>query len=160
MNIVWFKRDLRVIDNPMLSKALASGPIMAIYVFEPDLWALPDMSLRHYQFLKETLQELQNNLASLGIKLHIFHDHILNVFNHLQSTNNISALWSSQETWNHWTYDRDRNVNAWVASNQIIWHELPQHGVIRRLKSRDGWSQRWLTFMKAPMENITINVDK
>ena len=38
MQIVWFKRDLRVFDNEALKKASDKGPILPLYIFEEDLW--------------------------------------------------------------------------------------------------------------------------
>ena len=54
MNVVWFKRDLRTHDNPAFYYALESGgPVMTIYILEPCLWKQPDMSYRHYLFLRD-----------------------------------------------------------------------------------------------------------
>ena len=56
MEIIWFKRDLRVHDHAPLVAALASGrPLLPLYIVEPDLWAQPDASARHYEFLREAL---------------------------------------------------------------------------------------------------------
>ena len=62
----------------------------------------------------------------------------------------ISALWSHQETWNHWTDQRDALIRHWAKQQLIPWHEPAQHGVIRRLKDRDGWARHWYQQMKAP----------
>ena len=33
LNIVWFKRDLRVVDNAALAQAVAtSGPVLPLYI--------------------------------------------------------------------------------------------------------------------------------
>ena len=53
------------------------------------------------------------------------------------------ALWSHEETGNGWTYARDRRVAAWARANGVIWREAPQGGVIRRLKTRNGWGAAW-----------------
>ena len=50
MNVVWFKRDLRCEDNQALSQALKSGPVLPLYILEPDLWLQPDLSQRQYLF--------------------------------------------------------------------------------------------------------------
>ena len=36
--IVWFKRDLRVNDHKALVSAVKEGPIIPLYVFEPEYW--------------------------------------------------------------------------------------------------------------------------
>ena len=55
INIVWFKRDLRIFDNENLSRASKDKKIIPLYIFEPDLWLQPDVSFRQYSFLKEAL---------------------------------------------------------------------------------------------------------
>ena len=60
------------------------------------------------------------------------------------------TLWSHQETWNAWTYERDKAVLAWARAHGISWHEPRQFGVVRRLPTRDGWSKRWDAFMAEP----------
>ncbi|MGB5651823.1 MAG: deoxyribodipyrimidine photo-lyase, partial [Sedimenticolaceae bacterium] len=38
LQIVWFKRDLRVRDHEALYRASARGPVLPLYITEPDLW--------------------------------------------------------------------------------------------------------------------------
>ena len=44
--IVWFKRDLRIQDHAPLHEAARTGPVVPLYIVEPNLWALPDSSRR------------------------------------------------------------------------------------------------------------------
>ncbi|MEM9736798.1 MAG: deoxyribodipyrimidine photo-lyase, partial [Pseudomonadota bacterium] len=63
VQIVWFKRDLRVHDHRPLARAAAAGPVLPIFVVEPALWTEPDMSARHWAFVAECLAELRGDLA-------------------------------------------------------------------------------------------------
>ena len=65
INLVWLKRDLRVEDNAALFEARKSGKIIALYVVEPDYWKLPDTSARQWNFIRESLKPLQNDLHSI-----------------------------------------------------------------------------------------------
>ena len=69
----------------------------------------------------------------------------------LNNTIGITHLWSCQETWNGWTYDRDRAVKQWTKQEKIEWTECHQHGVVRCLTNRDGWSNQWKKRMSSPM---------
>ncbi|MEM9643240.1 MAG: deoxyribodipyrimidine photo-lyase, partial [Pseudomonadota bacterium] len=51
MHIVWFKRDLRVQDNRALSAAAKYGPVLPLYVAEPEMWSERDMSARQWAFV-------------------------------------------------------------------------------------------------------------
>ena len=155
MHLVWFKRDLRVRDHAALAQALAcSGRLVPLYVLEPNLWAQPDMSQRQFLFLMESLRALDQQLAQLGTRLLIRVGEATEVLQALHKERPITALWSHQETWNHWTYKRDLEVADWCESKGIPWHEPPQNGVIRRLKDRDTWLPAWYGHVKAP-QNAT-----
>lgn len=151
MQVVWFKRDLRVQDHAVLVQASRAGVILPLYILEPELWAQPDMSARHYEFLLECLQELDHDLTKLGQSLVVRVGQAQDVLDQIHRSYGIKALWSHQETWNGWTYRRDQQVLSWIRTKGIIWHELPQTGVIRRLKSRNGWAAKWHRQMTSPL---------
>jgi deoxyribodipyrimidine photo-lyase len=69
VHIIWFKRDLSIHDNAALSQAAQSGPVVPLYIMEPDLWAQPDVSYRQYDFLYHSLRDLNSDLSRLGTPL-------------------------------------------------------------------------------------------
>lgn len=133
MHIAWFKRDLRIYDHEALAQAAKRGPVLPLYILEPDLWHQPDMSYRHYLFLQDCLSELSQALGELGQKLIIKVGNAVDVLEELHECHSIESLWSHQETWNGWTYARDKAVKRWCKSHNILWHEPVQNGVVRRL---------------------------
>ena len=143
LNIVWFKRDLRVADHRPLAMAAACGAVLPIYVAEPGFWAEPDASGRQWAFAAECLAELQRDLAALGQPLCVVKGDALSIFRRIHAAHGIAALWSHQETGNGWTYARDVAVAAWAKHAGVPWHEVRPFGVIRRLGSRDGWAKAW-----------------
>jgi deoxyribodipyrimidine photo-lyase len=151
VNIVWFKRDLRVWDHAALAAAAASGPVLPLYIVEPDLWAQPDLSARHYAFLSESLTALSASLARLGQPLIIRTGDAVDVLAALAAEHDVTAIYTHQETWNGWTYDRDRRVNAWARRAAITIYESQQHGVHRAMASRRGWAPKWDAMMRQPV---------
>jgi deoxyribodipyrimidine photo-lyase len=152
LHIVWFKRDLRIADHRPLAGAAAAGrSVLPLYIAEPGLWAEPDMAGRHWAFIAESLAELRGDLARLGQPLVLRVGEAVPVLQALQKSHGIAALWSHQETGNAWTFERDRAVAAWCRAEGIPWHQPRQHGVIRGLKSRDGWARAWDRFMAEPV---------
>ena len=149
--IVWFKRDLRVDDHRPLLEAAARGPVLPLYVVEPELWQQPDASERQWLFCRESLIELRQALAALGQPLVLRSGDVVQVLERARRQFGIDGLWSHEETGNGWTYQRDKRVAAWARANGIQWLEIPQFGVIRRLRSRQGWAQRWEKQMAEPI---------
>ena len=148
LEIVWFKRDLRIHDHAPLAAAAASGrPVVPLYVLEPGLWAQPEMAGRHLDFLIESLDDLGAALARLGAQLVLRHGEAVDVLERLHRTHGIATLRAHEETGLHWTYDRDRAVRAWARRAGIPFVEYRQHGVWRARRDRDGWARRWDAMM-------------
>ena len=154
IEIVWFKRDLRIFDNRPLSLAAQNGTILPIFIFEPELWREPDHSYRHYIFLKEALSDLDKQLKSIGANLTVFVGSAIDIFDRLNSKYQINTIFSHQETWNLWTYNRDKAVKSWARDNKVAWAEIPKNGVIRNLGNRNGWSRKWYSAMSAPLTSV------
>jgi len=143
VNIVWFKRDLRVADHRPLAAAAELGPVLPLYIVEPDFWSEPDASGRQWAFAAESLAELQSTLGALGQALCVRVGDAVSIFRDIHHRHGIASLWSHEETGNRFTFERDRAVAAWAKAEGVPWHEPRQFGVIRRLKSRNGWASAW-----------------
>ncbi|WP_370218155.1 deoxyribodipyrimidine photo-lyase [Thalassolituus sp.] len=111
-NLVWFKRDLRLHDHAALWHA-QQNPIIALYIFEPDYWALSDTSQRQWAFTREALLDLDQQLQRYGGRLLCMAgraEHCLNqLLDHLDTP---VVVHSHEETGNLWTYDRDKRIKA------------------------------------------------
>lgn len=151
MNVVWFKRDLRIEDHLPLAEAANYGPVLPLYIVEPKLWLQADHSARQWAFVAETLAELRSDLARLGQLLVVRVGDSTEVLASLKKAGLLKHLWSHQETGNGWTFRRDQAVGNWCRDNGVSWHEFENHAVWRRMKSRSGWARRWDGFMARPL---------
>ncbi|MBY4891675.1 deoxyribodipyrimidine photo-lyase [Rhodobacteraceae bacterium N5(2021)] len=139
--LVLFKRDLRVQDNPALALAATrGGAVLPVFVAEPEAWAQADASARQWRFVAESLAELRADLAALGAPLLVRRGEMVEVLATLCAAHNVGEIISTEETGNLWSYARDRRVAAWARGAGVVWTEVPQLGVQRRLRSRDGWA--------------------
>lgn len=153
LQLVWFKRDLRAFDHAALVGACARGPAIAVYVYDPELLNQPDTSVQHIAFVNECLNQLEEQLAICGIQLITRVGRMPEVLETLRQEIKITALWSHEETGNAASFARDKRVGAWCKANSIVWNEVPNNGVVRRLKSRDVWSAIWMQRMTvAPLD--------
>ena len=151
LQLVWFKRDLRSVDHRPLVLALEQGPVLPLFIVEPQYWLQPDTSGRQWAFCRESLEALRRRLAELGQPLVVRVGEAVEVLERARLKLGIAALWSHEETGNGFTYARDRRVAAWTQDHGIPWREIPQFGVIRGLRRRDGWAARWQERMQAPL---------
>ena len=74
MNLVWFRSDLRLHDQPALHAASqhaqqdGSG-VLALFIFSPQQWQQHDRSSVQVDFLLRSLASLQHALTALNIPL-------------------------------------------------------------------------------------------
>ena len=148
--VVWFKRDLRVHDHAPLCAAVQYGPVLALYVHEPSLLHSPLFDAAHGVFIAQSLAALDTALAQRGNRLLQYQGEVVPVLQALHQATGFTRLWSHEETGQRLTWDRDRAVAGWCRARGVHWTELAQNGVVRRLRSRDGWAARWNQRMALP----------
>jgi len=149
--LVWFKRDLRSVDHAPLHAAALCDAAAGIFVIEPEWLASPEFDAQHLDFTLQSLAVLRSSLAALGLPLWVRVGSVVPVFEALLREFDFTHLLSHEETGSGWTYSRDIAVAEWSTARAVVWHESPQNGVVRRLKSRFGWARRWATRMNEPL---------
>jgi len=157
INIVWFKRDLRLRDHDALRAAIHDGrPCLLLFCFEPGLLAQPNYSERHWRFMYESIFDLRSQLEAVGIPFYALYAEVLPTLQVLANHYYIRHLFSHQETGIKWTYDRDKAIRHWTRQQGIVWNEYTQDGVIRGLRSRTGWQEHWEREMDKPTADVDI----
>jgi deoxyribodipyrimidine photo-lyase len=147
LQVVWFKRDLRITDHWPLVRAAKAGPVLPLYVFEPALMMAPDYSKQHFEFVHECLRCLQDRLRGLSVELSIEHSPMLEVLEKIKKQVGNFELLSHEETGNLLSYERDRAVARWCHSHGVAWQQFANNAVVRRLPTRNIWSAKWVETM-------------
>ena len=93
VNILWFKKDLRIHDNEALFEASKSFKVLPIYVIENDLWAQNTHSDRQWQFCKESLIDLNQDLKSLGQQLVLRTGDVIEAFEEISKSFEIMGIY-------------------------------------------------------------------
>lgn len=77
-SIVWFRLDLRVTDHQPLTIACQRGePVVAIYVYDNHLFRhtshyhFPNTSVHRLTFIKQSVENVQTHLLTMGIPIYI-----------------------------------------------------------------------------------------
>jgi deoxyribodipyrimidine photo-lyase len=66
----------------------------------------------------------------------------------------VNSVFSHEEIGNHITYLRDQSVAKFCEEKNISWNEYPTNGVIRGLKNRKAFGQKWMQTMSEPMYSV------
>lgn len=152
MNIVWLKKDLRLEDHqPLFEAQKCSGKILLLYIFEPELLKDPHYSNRHFDFIKQSILELQVQLSKLHTQIMVVEGNPIEVFKKLHELHPIRQVFSHQETGINCTYQRDIALNNWLKANNIPWQEYVWNGIFRGRKNRATWKNDWYAFMESDL---------
>ena len=68
--IAWFRRDLRMADNPALATAAEADHLLPVFCFERGLHSGRHSSANRNAYLRACLQELDRDLRAAGSRLH------------------------------------------------------------------------------------------
>ena len=152
INIVWFKRDLRLSDHQPLKNAFSNGlPTLLIYNFEPLLLDDVHYNERHWRFVYQSICDLNTQLARFKSRVYIFNEDMQTLLESLHSQFEITNLFSHQEIGLNNTFERDIAIKVWCQHHHINWLESPTGAVIRGKRNRSNWNERWQQTMQAPI---------
>ncbi|MCH2200247.1 MAG: DNA photolyase family protein [Flavobacteriales bacterium] len=154
VNVVWFKRDLRLRDHAPLKEAIESGlPLVMLYVFEPSMMEAPQYSARHWRFVQESLNDLNTQLSAIATQIVIRKEEVEESFDLLRSQFDILAVYSYQETGLVGSFARDLMMKCYFAQYNIRWLEFQMNGVHRGIANRSSWRKDWYDVMRLPQEH-------
>lgn len=153
VNIVWFKRDLRLHDHePLVNACQQKGFTLLIYLFEPSVMQHYDSDVRHWRFVYESLLDIQHRLKKSNAELLIFHNEAAFVFEKLYENYNIMHVFSHQEIGVNLTFDRDKRLKKLFLHHKTIWNESQTSGIYRGLQHRKTWKDDWFSIVQQPLQ--------
>ncbi|MGB3606255.1 MAG: FAD-binding domain-containing protein [Psychroserpens sp.] len=158
INVFWFKRDLRLVDNEaLMAAANAKLPLLMIYILEPSLMADEHYSFRHYRFILESIKDLNITLLNFNTQIKLVSNEVIDFFEELKKEYIIKNVYSTEETGLNITFKRDIEFKKYCDSNHILWHEHRNGGVLRGLRNRDTWRDSWYTYMGKTISHIDFS---
>ncbi|WP_298765982.1 cryptochrome/deoxyribodipyrimidine photo-lyase family protein [uncultured Polaribacter sp.] len=161
IHVVWLKRDLRLQDNEAIYNAFKTGKrILFIYVFENSLLKDPHYDKRHWDFIKQSLQDLNTDLKNYNSKVLCVQTEVVSAFNQLLNQYKVHTVFSHQETGLLITFNRDKEFARYCRNNSINWTENNNNGVLRGLLNRTDWFDKWEDYMCAPQFKTQLHAEK
>ena len=99
INLVWLKRDLRLHDNEAISRAIKNGKrLLIFYAFEKILINDPHYNNRHWNFIKQSLLDINSELKEHNSKILSVDSDVIGLCNQIQNFYTIETIYSHQET--------------------------------------------------------------
>ena len=133
VNIFWFRRDLRLIDNAGLYHALKSeNPVVPIFIFDKNILdELEDKNDRRVEFIRAALEEMQEQLIEIGSSLEVYYDHPEKVYKHLLSTYKIEKVFTNHD-YEPYAKERDDAINKILQKENIALHTFKDQVIFEK----------------------------
>ncbi|WP_299017413.1 FAD-binding domain-containing protein [uncultured Polaribacter sp.] len=161
IHVVWLKRDLRLQDNEAIYNALKKDKrVLFIYIFENSLLKDPHYDKRHWDFIKQSIVDLNTDLKKYNSKVLCVQTEVVSAFNQLFNQYQVHTVFSHQETGLLITFNRDKEFARYCRNNSIKWTENNNNGVLRGLLNRADWFDQWEDYMCAPQFKTELNTEK
>ncbi|MAD97024.1 MAG: deoxyribodipyrimidine photolyase [Flavobacteriaceae bacterium] len=127
-SLVWFRNDLRVRDNEVLSQACESGNrVIGIYCLEPRNFAMTKFGFRktgkyRAKFLLETLNDLKNQLDRLNIDLLVYQKNAEDIIPTICKELDVAEIFLQKE-WTQEEVNTEDRVKA-ACSSSLSWRSF------------------------------------
>lgn len=120
VNIVWFRRDLRLSDNAALYHSLRAGqPVLPVFIFDKQILdQLEDKQDKRVAFIHGAISEMQTELVNMGASMQVFYGKPLEVFENLVKQYTIGSVFTNHD-YEPYAKERDAAVATFLAKNSI-----------------------------------------
>ncbi len=118
--IFWFRRDLRLFDNNALFNALTGKyPVLPIFIFDPDILdKLSDKKDKRVEFIRQTLEQLNNVLKQNGSSIYVLHEKVEMAFDKLIEEYSVREVYVNHD-YEPYAINRDLTIKTQLESKNI-----------------------------------------
>ncbi|WP_394220254.1 deoxyribodipyrimidine photo-lyase/cryptochrome family protein [Alteromonas gracilis] len=143
ITIIWLKRDFRLRDHePLYRAAVSHENILLLYCWEPSLIKDPHMDKRHWRFVQQSIDDLNDQLPK-SIQVLALHSEVTDAIDQIARFYTISVVRSYQEVGLKVTHNRDLALSKHLKIKGIPFIEAANGAVIRGLPHRAHWQANW-----------------
>ncbi len=127
INLVWFRNDLRINDNKVLSEAcIKADKVIAVYCFDPrqfqnTMYGFKKTEKYRAKFLIETVTDLKHQLSALNIELLTYFELPETVIPKIVAKQGVTDIFLQKE----WTQEEvEVETSVKLRLERINWHSI------------------------------------
>ena len=126
-SIFWFRRDLRIDDNPGLYEALANSKnVIPIFIFDTNIIDNLPSDDNRIKFIWHSLSLLNERLKEVGSTLNIFKGNPLEVFKKIILKYRLISVYVNRD-YEKYSIKRDKEINTFLNENKIAFNASKDH---------------------------------
>jgi deoxyribodipyrimidine photo-lyase len=133
VNIMWFRRDLRLRDNAALYHALKSNhPIVPIFIFDRNILdQLDNKADRRVAFIHAALQEMQDQLLPMNSSLQVYYDFPENIYQSLLKEYSIEKVFVNHD-YEPYALKRENKIAALLQAHGTSLHTFKDQVIFEK----------------------------
>jgi deoxyribodipyrimidine photo-lyase len=158
VNIVWFRRDLRLHDHAALSHALQAGlPILPVFIFDTAILDKLEESDRRVPFIHAALTNMKSHLHRYDADMYVHYGNPMQAFEQLRHQYQIHTVFAAHD-YEPYAIRRDEQVAAFLQQHSIQWVSVKDQVVFEKdeVVKDDGkpytvytpYSKKWKSKLK------------
>ena len=126
-SIFWFRRDLRIDDNPGLYEALGNSKnVIPIFIFDTNIIDNLPSDDNRIKFIWHSLSLLNERLKEVGSKLNVFKGNPLEVFKKIILKYRLTSVYVNRD-YEKYSIKRDKEINNFLNENKIAFNASKDH---------------------------------
>jgi deoxyribodipyrimidine photo-lyase len=156
INIIWFRRDLRLFDNAALYHALKSDkPILPVFIFDKNILdELKNKADARVTFIYSALEKMHTQLQQFGSGLKIIHGSPVEVWRRIITEHCVEKVFTNHD-YEPYAKQRDDEIEKLLKERNISFHTFKDHVIFEKeeVMKDDGtpytvftpYSKKWKT---------------
>ncbi|TWP28318.1 deoxyribodipyrimidine photo-lyase [Apibacter muscae] len=127
INIFWFRRDLRLHDNPGLYKALGANNVYLIFIFDTHILnQLSEVDDARVSLIYDQLQNINNQLKPYHTQIRFFKGKPIQVFKEIIKSYEVGSVFCNED-YEPYGQERDKKIKDLLATEQITFYQEQDH---------------------------------
>ncbi|OYE01054.1 FAD-binding domain-containing protein [Nostoc sp. 'Peltigera membranacea cyanobiont' 232] len=163
MHLLWFRRDLRLTDNEIVTLASANNAaVLPFFIIDPWFYQWVDVGKGRVRFLFESLENLDSKLQKLGSKLILFEGNSVEIIQELTQQltqqGHRPKLYLNRDVQVEYGISRDKTVvNLYQALN--LDYHLGLNNFLQSQDKREQWFNEYYTYQRQSIYQTPTNIN-
>ena len=159
VNIIWFRRDLRLQDNAALYHALKAGkPVVPLFIFDRNILDLLEDKLdRRVEFIRAAINEMQQDLVNLKSSMEVYYGFPHEIFEQICNKYKVAEVFSNHD-YEPYATERDSEIKDLLHKHDVQFSTYKDEVIFEKgeVLKDDGtpytvftpYSKKWKATMK------------
>jgi len=152
MHLLWFRRDIRLTDNEIVTLAAVNNtPVLPFFIIDPWFYTWDDIGKARVRFLFESLENLNNNLQRLGSQLILFEGDstliLQDLTGQLMQQGYQPKLFFNRDVQVEYGISRDKAIVDFYQELNLDYH-LGLNNFLQSADNRQKWFNEYYTYQR------------